>query len=280
MTIDSLIQSIIDELRHVPGVQAVVLGGSRARGTHTPSSDIDLGIYYDPHSPLDLAALAQAAARLDDERRADLLTPIGGWGPWINGGGWLKIQSVPVDFLYRDLTQVEAVIDACLAGKVEVFYQAGHPLGFVSSMYLAEIAVCQPLWDSAGRVAGLKSRVIPYPAALQQALIQKFAWEVDFSIGIAQKSIARADVAYAAGCCFRGVMCLLQVLFALNHAHWLNEKGAVAMAEQFALKPDQFQSRVNEIFGLLQAQPQSIEQAVSLLQALNAELHDLLRVTV
>ena len=27
---------------------AIVLGGSKARGTHTATSDIDLGLYYDP----------------------------------------------------------------------------------------------------------------------------------------------------------------------------------------------------------------------------------------
>lgn len=30
----------------LPGIRAVVLGGSRARGTHRPDSDWDLGLYY------------------------------------------------------------------------------------------------------------------------------------------------------------------------------------------------------------------------------------------
>lgn len=93
------LEEIVARLMQVRGVSAIVLGGSRARGTHTPKSDFDLCLYYLPDQPLDLAALEQIAAQLDDQHRPGLVTPIGGWGPWINGGGWLTIQSQPVDFI-------------------------------------------------------------------------------------------------------------------------------------------------------------------------------------
>lgn len=277
MDIESLIQNIVNEVKNVSGVKAVVLGGSRARGTHHAASDIDLGIYYDTRQPLNLNELAKVAAKLDDGNRTDLITPIGGWGPWINGGGWLRIQSVPVDFLYRDLDKVNTVINACLEGKIETFYQPGHPHGFVSSIYLGETAICQPLWDPEGLIAALKSKVTPYPHALQKAVIQNFSWEIDFSIEIAKKSIAKADVTYAAGCCFRSVMCILQVLFAMNKEHWLNEKGAVASVNHFKIKPDHFQSRVEEIFTLLSAKPETIGRSVALLKELSTEVTDLLK---
>jgi hypothetical protein len=112
---------------------------------------------------------------------------------------------------------------------------------------------------------------------LQKALIQKFAWEIDFSIRIARKSIERADVAYAAGCCFRAVMCMLQVLFAINKTHWLNEKGAVALTDAFAVKPARFKSRVQEAFQLLDAKPQSIQGAIVVLEELNKEVELLVK---
>jgi Nucleotidyltransferase domain len=129
----TLVKAVVDRIKRIEGVSAVVLGGSRARGTHTPTSDLDLSIYYHPDSPLDVNALDQVAAEFDDSHRAGLVTPLGDWGPWINGGGWLTIQSQPVDFLYRDLKKVGFIIDACLGGQVEVAYQPGHPHGFVSS---------------------------------------------------------------------------------------------------------------------------------------------------
>nr|MBO2468447.1 DNA polymerase subunit beta [Xanthomonadaceae bacterium] len=43
------VQKILDDatrkLERLPGVVGVVLGGSRAKGTHRPDSDIDIGIY-------------------------------------------------------------------------------------------------------------------------------------------------------------------------------------------------------------------------------------------
>ncbi|HSL41933.1 MAG TPA: nucleotidyltransferase domain-containing protein [Anaerolineales bacterium] len=273
MDVQSLIENIADEVMGVEGIRAIVLGGSRARGTHTSSSDIDLGIYYDPHVPLDLRALSKLATKLDDEHRTDVITDIGGWGPWINGGGWLKVQSHAVDFLYRDLGKVTAVIEDCLRGNVEMFYQPGHPHGFVSSIYLAEVAVCQPLWDPEGDIVELKQKTTPYPESLQKGLVQKFAWEIDFSLAVAQKSVERADVAYAAGCCFRGVMCMLQVLFALNKQYWLNEKGAVALADTFVIKPTRLRARIEEAFQFLDANPQSIQKSIHILEELSKDIH-------
>src|SRR4026209_311599 len=100
MDTQSLISTITEQLKHVDGVSAIVLGGSRARGSHTPKSDIDLCIYSHSARPLDLTALDRVAAEFDDSHHTGLITPIGGWGPWINGGGWLTIQSQAVDFLY------------------------------------------------------------------------------------------------------------------------------------------------------------------------------------
>jgi predicted nucleotidyltransferase len=275
MQVDLLVQEIVQRVKQVTGVKAVVLGGSRSRGADTLTSDIDLGIYYHPDVPLDLEELGRVATHLDDQHRPDVITGIGGWGPWINGGGWLRIQSQPVDFLYRDLGKVTRVIEDCLHGKVEIFYQPGHPLGFVSSMYLAEVAVCRPLWDPEGILSALKKKIDPYPDPLQKALIQKFGWEIRFSIDIARKSAARSDVTYAAGCCFRSVMCMLQVLFAINKTHWLNEKGAVALADTFTQKPERLQARINETFRLLDANPQSIQQAIAHLEEMSNDIDTL-----
>ena len=273
---DDLIGRIAAEIASVTGVAAVALGGSRARGTATPESDIDLGIYYDPACPPDLARLGAIASALDDARRPDLLTPLGEWGPHINGGGWLTVAGTPVDFLYRDLDRVAAAIDACRQGNISIDYQPGHPHGWGPHMYLAEIALCRPIRDPQGRIAALKSAVLPYPPALGAALIGRFWWEAGFSLENARKSVGRADVAYAAGCCFRCVACLLQTLFALNETYWMNEKGAVALAATFQRVPANFQPRVGQAFSALAADPASITAAIRQLATLVDEVDVLL----
>jgi len=91
--IDSLIQNVVDEVKNVSGVKAIVLGGSRARGTNTSSSDIDLGIYYDSRRPLDVDELGKVATKLDDEKRIEVITPLGGWGS-VDQWRWLAPDSV------------------------------------------------------------------------------------------------------------------------------------------------------------------------------------------
>jgi len=268
---------LIDALMRIQGIEAVVLGGSRARNTHTPESDVDLGLYYSPAHPLDIAQLDTLASQFDDRRQSDLVTPIGGWGPRINGGGWLQIAGFAVDLIYRDLDEVSQVVDECISGSVKIDYQPGHPFGFLSTTYASEVALCQPLWDSHGRVAGLKSQLVAYPQKLKQAMVCNFSWEIQFAIAVAEKAIPRRDVAYVAGSLFRSLCCMLVVLFALNEQYWMNEKGAVAIAERFSICPPNFKSRAEQAFALLEAEVAPLAEAVVLMRILGSEVESLAR---
>jgi len=73
----------------VDGIVGVLLGGSRARGEHTPESDVDLGLYY--RQPLDVATLGELAREVSGPG-AEVTAP-GGWGPWVDGGGWFGIDA-------------------------------------------------------------------------------------------------------------------------------------------------------------------------------------------
>ncbi len=248
MDAEALISTLVRDLCQVPGVAAIVLGGSRARGTHSPRSDIDIALYYRSDQPPDLVHLGELATAVDDAHRPGVLTALGGWGPWINGGGWLTVQQTSVDILYRDLDTVANTARECVAGRPRIVYQPGHPHGFITAIYLAEIALCRPLWDPEGIVADLKRLAVPYPAPLKEALIRQFSWEAAFALQTAAKAIGRLDVSYVAGCCFRGVSCLMQALFALNECYWMNEKGAVALADTFPLAPTRLAERIDEAF--------------------------------
>jgi hypothetical protein len=250
---EALLETQVAALSAVPGIVAIALGGSRARGTATEQSDYDIGLYYRTDRPIDTMALGQAAARLDDRGAEASVTPIGGWGPWIDGGGWLKVDGVAVDLLYRNLDRVGAALDDAHAGKVERFYQPGHPHAFLPTIYAGEVACARILHDPTGLLAALQGRTRPYPAALAKSLRERFEWEAGFALANARKSLDRGDVAYLAGCAFRAVACLCQVLFALNGVWLLNEKGAVAMADGFGHKPPHFAHRVGGVFADLGA---------------------------
>ncbi|MBB6636883.1 nucleotidyltransferase domain-containing protein [Cohnella thailandensis] len=276
MNIQATIANIVDALKGVDGVNAVVLGGSRARGTESPSSDIDIGVYYDSGKGLDIARLRQVASSLDDDRRDGLITEIGGWGPWINGGGWLKVNGTPVDFLLRDQNKASQVIERCVAGDITVDYQPGHPHGFVNSIYMAEIALCKALWDPSGVIGNLKSRTTPYPPVYQKAVIGKFLWEAAFSLENGYKGIYKNDLSYIAGCCFRSSSCLNQVLFAANESYLMNEKGAAAIVDTFRLAPIGYADRVNDLFSLISEDPDSLKKAFDMMRDLIRETETIL----
>jgi predicted nucleotidyltransferase len=250
---EALLRRLVVALSAVPGVEAIALGGSRARGTAVATSDYDIGLYYRADRPIDVAMLGTVAATLDDRGGAASVTPIGGWGPWIDGGGWLLVGGVHVDLLYRDLDRVGVAIDDAHAGKVERFYQPGHPHAFLPTIYMGEAACARLLHDPAGTLGALQRRTTPYPAALASALRERFEWEADFALANARKSLDRGDVSYLAGCAFRAIACLCQTLFALNAVYLLNEKGAMAAVDGLARRPADFAARVTGLFADLGA---------------------------
>lgn len=226
---------------------------------------------------LDISQLRRVAAAIDDEHRDNLVTEIGDWGPWINGGGWLKVNQVPVDFIFRDLNKVSQVIEKCIMGGITIDYQPGHPHGFANSIYLAEIALCKVLWDPEGVVGKLKSRTIPYPPVFQEATIQKFIWEAAFALDNGYKGIYKKDLSYIAGCCFRSVSCLNQVLFAINESYLMNEKGAASIADTFSIAPSKYSHRINEIFTLITEDQEYLKKAINMMRELIQETENLMK---
>ncbi|MBI1257271.1 MAG: DNA polymerase subunit beta [Chloroflexi bacterium] len=267
-------QQVADRLGEIDGVVAVVLGGSRARGAASPNSDIDLGIYYDPDQRPSLAALRALAKDLDDRHADDLATEFGEWGPWINGGGWLDIGGQRVDWLYRDLAQVEHEIAECEAGRPRISYQPGHPHGFYNTIYMGEVFYCQPLFERDDRLQKLKARTMPYPPLLKQAMIRRL-WEAGFSLENAHKPATRADVTQVVGFLYRATATMTQTLFALNERYCINEKGAVAQVETFRLHPAEFQQRIGVLLGAAGSNTEMLKQSVAGMEALLSEVQAL-----
>jgi predicted nucleotidyltransferase len=273
--IDELLTRVVARVSQIEGVRAIVLGGSRARGTADERSDIDLGIYYDGKHPFSVPALGVAAKELDDRHSDGLVTSFGDWGPAVNGGGWLEIQGNHVDFLYREIGAVRDTIEDCIAGRLRSIYQLGHPLGFHIQIYAGEVHVCRPLYDSSGTVARLKALVSEYPEKLRTAAVTKHLFDAEFEISIAAKPAERADVMYVTGCLFRAAGFMTIVLYALNRKFFLNEKGAFAESRGFAIKPARFHDTVASVLGGIGTTRAELSASVVSFQSLAAELRQL-----
>jgi hypothetical protein len=94
----------------------------------------------------------------------------------------------------------------------------------------------------------LKAMTAPHPDKLRQALIRCFQWETLFSIENGRTAVPRGDQTYIAGCAFRSLACVAQVLFALNRRYLVNEKGALAAAARLPLTVDNLDERVTSVW--------------------------------
>ena len=247
-TPDPLLERVSAALAAVPGVVAVALGGSRATGAAHASSDTDIGLYFSERAGLDVQRLLEVVKGLVDDPAAAQVTEVGGWGPWIVGGGWLTIAGQKVDLLYRPIESVERVIGDCREGRVSMDYQPGHPHGFCSAIWMGEVALCRPLSDPEGVLARLKAMTVPYPDKLREALIRRFQWEILFSIENARTAVQKGDQSYIAGCAFRSLACAAQVLFAVNRRYLINEKGALAVAARLPLTVADLAERAQSVW--------------------------------
>lgn len=267
----ALIAELVARLRRVPGVAAVALGGSYARGIAKAGSDIDLGLYYHDTEPFAIEALRAIAAEMNDAPDP-VVTDFGGWGPWVNGGAWLTIGGQRVDFLYRSLDRLDEVINLCQRGEIQVDYEQQPATGFYSTIYLAELSICQPLYDPTGALAALKARVWPYPPALKTAVLQRFGFHASFALDHLDKAASSADIYMAVGCLYRTMSALVQVIYGLNERYFLNDKRALAECSSFDRLPRDFAARVTELLAAPGGTSASLAESAALARALYNEV--------
>lgn len=215
------------------------------------------------------------ATELDDTHSSSLITRIGEWGPWINGGGWLCIDSLATDFLFRDLNKVSTAINDCLNKKITIDYQPGHPHGFINTIYVAETYYCKILWDINNRIVDLKDKIIPYPLPIKTGIINKFLWEAGFSNAIAYKGLLKDDIVYVIGCIYRTISCLTQVIYALNETYIMNEKGSLTNIDTFKITPKNFKKKVENILYSLTVDTKNMKNHLDELSGIVKEVENL-----
>ncbi len=275
--LEELCQRITARLSAIGGIEAIALGGSWARGTARPDSDVDLGLFYDPDAAFSPEELDAAACKLDDRHLPRLVTSFGDWGEGVNGGGWLLVSGRHVDLLYRDLRRVRQVVEQCRDGKPGAVYQLGHPLGFQTQIYMGEMHYCRPLFDPGGELDRLKRLCADYPDELRRALIEKHLLDAQFEIAIAEQPAQRGDVMYVAGCLFRAAGFMTLVLYALNRRYFVNEKGAFLESRGFPVTPAAFHDAVGAALGHFGSNARELAHSVAAMRSALESLERLCR---
>jgi predicted nucleotidyltransferase len=257
-----LISSLARQLGAIPGIRAVVLGGSHARGRARPESDIDLGLFYSETAPFAIQSVRELAEAVNDAA-GPVVSNYYDWGRWINGGAWLTVGGQRVDFLYRSLEHMERAIAEAEAGRYELDFAQHPPFGFFSGSFLGDIAVCVPLFDPEARLEALKRRVADYPEPLRRAVVQDYLWGAEFSLGAFAGKFATRSDSYGTAACLSGIVNqLVLVLFALNRKYLVNAKTALTEIAEFERAPRDFGVRVQKTFAHLGATDAELGAAV------------------
>ncbi len=260
----SLLNSIVNDLRTVTQVRAIVLGGSYATGMATATSDLDIGLYYFDAAPFDIERIRSIAQKYANSNYPTV-TDFYEWGPWVNGGAWIKTANGKVDLLYKNLDQLISTIEKAKNGVWEIHFDQQPPYGFSSITFLAETKSCIPLYDPDSIIEELKSAVLNYPAALKQAVIQQALWSAEFTSWHAVQFAEKQDVYTTVGCLTRAVNNIVTALFAINELYPIGDKRAVEILENSDLTPAHLKKKIDTI---LCANVNTLHDNVALLKTL------------
>jgi predicted nucleotidyltransferase len=210
------VAALAADLAGVPGIVAVILGGSRATATHRPGSDWDLGVYYRssqrPLDPHDVRRLGHPG----------YVSELGEWGPIVNGGGWLTIDGTPVDVLYRDLDTVEAWLGEAQEGRFEVLTQNGYIVGAPTYLPAGELATCRPITGALPRPG--------FPEPLAASAARRWGGRAAVSLTFARSHAGAGDAVCCAGMLVDAILCVAHARLAARHEWVLNEKRLVQRA--------------------------------------------------
>jgi hypothetical protein len=241
-----LLERLIERLSQIRGISAIVLGGSYASGTHHDTSDIDVGLYYSEAKPFSIAEIRQIAEEVSVNGTLTV-TGFYEWGAWVNGGAWIQTPQGKVDFLYRNVEQIQRTIAEAQQGISHHDYDQQPTYGFYSVIYLAETQICIPLYDPELLIARLKRSVEVYPPTLKQNVIADSLWSAEFSLLFARRFAARGDIYNTVGCLTRVASNLTQALFALNESYFLRDKNVLDVVARFPHLPAGYVQQINRI---------------------------------
>lgn len=207
---------LADSLATMPGVVAVVLGGSRAQGRDRPDSDWDLGVYYSPGS--------FSVAPIRDLGLPGEVFGLGEWSRLMDGGAWFDVDGTKVDLIYRSVDAVAGWIDEASAGRFTVELLGGYLAGFPTTVLVGEVALANVLRGS------LPFAVDAYPPALREAAPAMWRARRDFSIRYAEMHAARGDSMLESGNRARAAVEEAHAVMCERGVWVLNEKGLLERA--------------------------------------------------
>lgn len=246
-----MVEKLFEELKNLPEVEAIALGGSRAGETFDEKSDYDVYLY--------------CTGTVSDDVRKNILDKycsyieLGNHFWELEDNCTLK-NGVDIDILYRNIEDFGNDV----ASVVEGF---NARTGYTTCMW-HNLMTCKVIYDEKGRLKALKERFdVPYPQELKKNIIEKnmslLSGMLPSYDGQILKALSRGDVVSVNHRTSAFFESYFDVLFALNEATHPGEKRLVNLSKKLSILPEKFEENINKLFADLFVNTESVEADIA-----------------
>jgi len=211
---EEFVREVVGVCRRLANVEAVALGGSRARGDHRPDSDWDFAVYYRGEVDVSVFDALGWPGRV--------FRPFE-WGQVMYGGATFDVDGRHFDIHYRNLNVVEHWTDEARRGHFEVHILAFHLAGIPTYMLTGEVATNRTLW---GELAPVE-----FPDALQAAAPARWLARAADELGYAHYWARTENPVSCSGALARAVLQCAHARLAHRRTWALNEKRMLQWAD-------------------------------------------------
>ena len=250
-----MVEKLFEELKNLPQIEAIALGGSRAGETFDEKSDYDVYLY--------------CTGSISDDVRKNILEKycnyieLGNHFWELEDNCTLK-NGVDIDILYRNIEDFGNDV----ASVVEGF---NARTGYTTCMW-HNLMTCKIIYDEKGSFKALKERFdVPYPAELKKNIIEKnmslLSGMLPSYDGQIKKAVQRGDLVSVNHRTSAFFESYFDVLFALNEQTHPGEKRLVSLSEKLGTTPENFEENINRLFADLFANPENVEGDISVIVA-------------
>lgn len=256
---DKSIENILEELKLLPQVEIISIGGSRARGNYDEKSDYDIYIYYNEY--------------IDKKIREGILNKYTKYMEYGNkyweeeDDGILK-NGIEVEFIYRNVEFLEEVYTKLyLEGNVEYGYTTCN----VDNLYNSII-----IFDRSGLMNKYKERFKIYPDELRKNIVFKnmeLLYDRMPSIGYQViKAIDRKDIISINNRLSEYFAMYIDIIFALNYKYNIGEKRLIDELKKCKIIPKNAVENIEQLFEICMTDS---KKAIGLIENISNDIYKL-----
>ena len=232
-----MVNRLFDELKKLPEVSAIALGGSRAGSNYDEKSDYDIYLYID--SPIDIKVRKEILSKYCKVLEL-------GNSFWEYEDNCILNNDIDIDILYRNL-------DDFTKGLEYVVEQHNPYNGYTTCMW-HNLLNCKVIYDKDNKLTETIERLnIPYPKELKENIISRNMKLLNDALPAyylqIKKAIKRNDLVSINHRISAFLESYFDIVLAVNELTHPGEKRLISLCKQNCkILPNNFEDNLNELF--------------------------------